>query len=118
MGAAYLLPRVVGLGRASELLMLGDTIDAATAERYGLVNRLVPHDELMPSAHAWARRLSQGPTLAISMTKHLINHELSMDLASAIEAEAQAQALMLMGDDHQRFFEAFKAKTKPKFTGR
>ena len=118
MGAAYLLPRVVGLGRASELLLLGDTIDAAAAERYGLVNRVVSHDDLLPSANTWARRLAQGPTFAISMTKHMINHELSMDLASAIEAEAQAQALMLMGDDHRRFFEAFKAKEKPEFTGR
>jgi enoyl-CoA hydratase/carnithine racemase len=118
MGAGYLLPRVVGLGRASELLMLGDAIDAATAERYGLVNRVVSHDELLPSANAWAKRLAQGPTLAISMTKHMLNHELSMDLVSAIEAEAQAQALMLMGDDHRRFFEAFKAKEKPEFTGR
>ena len=118
MGAAYLLPRVVGLGRASELLMLGDTIDAATAERYGLVNRIVSHDDLMPSANAWARRLAQGPTFALSMTKHMINHEMSMDLVSAIEAEAQAQALMLMGEDHHRFFEAFNAKEKPKFIGR
>jgi len=118
MGAGYLLPRVVGLGRASELLMLGDTIDAATAERYGLVNRLVSHDDLLTSANAWAKRLAQGPTFAISMTKQMLNHELSMDLVSAIEAEAQAQALMLMGDDHRRFFEAFKAKDKPRFTGR
>jgi enoyl-CoA hydratase/carnithine racemase len=118
MGAGYLLPRVVGLGRASELLMLGDTIDATTAERYGLVNRVVSHDELLPSANAWAKRLSQGPTFAISMTKQMLNQELSMDLVSAIEAEAQAQALMLMGDDHRRFFEAFKAKRKPEFTGR
>ena len=118
MGAAYFLPRVVGLGRASELLMLGDTLDAHTAERYGLINRVVPHDELMSAAITLAKRLAQGPTFAISMTKQLINHELSMDLASAIEAEAQAQALMLMGDDHQRFFETFKAKEKPKFIGR
>ena len=118
MGAGYLLPRVVGLGRASELLMLGDTIDAATAERYGLVNRVVAHDDLLPSSNAWARRLAEGPTFAISMTKHMINHELSMDLVSAIEAEAQAQALMLMGDDHRSFYEAFKAKERPKFTGR
>ena len=118
MGAGYLLPRVVGLGRASELLMLGDTIDAATAERYGLVNRVVAHDDLLPSSNAWARRLVEGPTFAISMTKHMINHELSMDLVSAIEAEAQAQALMLMGDDHRSFYEAFKAKERPKFTGR
>jgi enoyl-CoA hydratase/carnithine racemase len=118
MGAGYLLPRVVGLGRASELLMLGDTIDAATAERYGLVNRVVPHEDLLPAANEWAKRLAWGPTFAISMTKHMINHELSMDLVSAIEAEAQAQALMLMGDDHRRFYEAFKAKEKPRFTGR
>jgi enoyl-CoA hydratase/carnithine racemase len=118
MGAGYLLPKIVGLGRATELLMLGDTIDVATAERYGLVNRVVSHDDLLPSAIAWAKRLAQGPTFAISMTKHMINHELSMDLVSAIEAEAQAQALMLMGDDHRRFFESFKAKEKPKFIGR
>ncbi len=118
MGAGYLLPRVVGLGRATELLMLGDTIDASTAERYGLVNRVVAHEDLLPSANAWAKRLAQGPTFALSMTKHMINHELSMDLVSALEAEAQAQALMLMGDDHRSFYEAFKAKEKPKFTGR
>src|SRR5215475_7927852 len=69
MGAGYLLPRVVGLGRAFELLLLGDTIDAATAERYGLINRVVPHADLMDAAYAWARKLAQGPTLAISMTK-------------------------------------------------
>lgn len=118
MGAGYLLPRVVGMGRAFELLLLGDTIDMVTAERYGLVNKIVPHDDLLPVAQAWAKRLSQGPTLAISMTKHMLNHELSMDLASAIEAEAQAQALMLMGEDHRRFYEAFKAKEKPTFIGR
>src|SRR5579871_3278538 len=118
MGAGYLLPRVVGLGRASELLLLGDRIDAATAERYGLVNRVVPHEQLLPAAQEWARRLAQGPTLAISMTKQMLTNELSMDLASAIEAEAQAQALLLMGDDHRRFYEAFKNKEKPTFTGR
>lgn len=112
MGAGYLLPRVVGMGRAFELLLLGDTIDAATAERYGLVNRVVPHEELLPAARQWARRLADGPTLAISMTKHMLNHELNMDLASAIEAEAQAQALMLMGEDHRKFYEAFKARQK------
>lgn len=117
MGAGYLLPRIVGTGRASELLLLGDTIDAATAERYGLVNCIVPHADLLPTAYKWAKRLADGPTFAVSMTKHMINHELDMDLASAIESEAQAQALMLMGEDHRRFFEAFKAKEKPKFVG-
>src|SRR5712691_3805401 len=112
MGAGYLLPRVVGMGRAFELLLLGDTIDATTAERYGLVNRVVPHADLLPAAHDWAKRLAQGPTLAISMTKKMINSELSMDLVSAIEAEAQAQALMLMGEDHRQFYEAFKARRR------
>ena len=118
MGAGYLLPRVVGMGRAFELLLLGDTLDAATAERYGLVNRVVPHAELLPAARQWAKRLADGPLLAISMTKRMLNQELNMDLISAIEAEAQAQALMLMGEDHRLFYEAFKAKEKPKFTGR
>lgn len=112
MGAGYLLPKVVGMGRACELLLLGDTIDAQTAERYGLVNRVVPHAEVLPVAYEWARRLAQGPTLAISMTKHMLNAELNMDLVSAIEAEAQAQALMLMGDDHRRFYENFKARRR------
>ncbi len=118
MGTAYLLPRLIGQGRALELLLLGDTIDAATAERYGLVNRVVPHDSLMPSVYEWANRLTQGPTLAQAMTKRMVNQEWNMDLASAIEAEAQAQALLMMADDHRLFYEAFKAKATPKFTGR
>src|SRR3989440_6116934 len=118
MGAAYLLPRVVGMGRAFELLLLGETIDASTAERYGLVNRVVPHSDLLPAAYEWARRLAQGPTLAISMTKHMLNRELNMDLVAAIEAEAQAQALMLMGEDHRIFYEAFQGKVQPRFIGK
>lgn len=118
MGAAYLLPRVVGLGRASELLLFGDSIDAATAERYGLVNRVVPHETLPEAANEWARRLARGPTLALAMTKRMLANELSMDLASAIEAEAQAQALLLMGEDHRLFYEAFMAGQKPTFVGR
>jgi enoyl-CoA hydratase/carnithine racemase len=118
MGAGFLLPRIVGLGRAFELLLLGDTLDAATAERYGLVNRVVAHAELLPKAYDWARRLAEGPMLAISMTKRMLNNELSMDLVAAIEAEAQAQALLLLGADHRIFYEAFTAKQKPTFTGR
>ncbi len=118
MGAAYLLPRIVGMGRASELLLFGDTIDAQTAERYGLVNRVVSQADLLPTALQWAQRLVRGPAFAISMTKQLLNSEQSMDLISAIESEAQAQALMLMGEDHRLFFEAFKAKERPTFTGR
>jgi enoyl-CoA hydratase/carnithine racemase len=118
MGAAYLLPRVVGQGRATELLMFGDTIDAATAASYGLVNATVADEELLTTAREWAEKLKQGPAFALAMTKTMLNNEWSMDLASAIEAEAQAQALLLMGDDHRRFYEAFKHKQKPEFTGR
>ena len=114
MGAGYLLPKIVGLGRAFELLLLGDAIDAATAERYGLVNRVVPPPDLLPTAQQIAARLASGPTLAVSMTKHMLNHELNMDLASAIEAEAQAQALLLMGDAHREFYEKFKARQQKK----
>jgi enoyl-CoA hydratase/carnithine racemase len=98
--------------------LLGDTIDAATAERYGLVNRVVAHEELLVAAGEWARRLAEGPTLALSMTKRMVQHEWTMDLPAALEAEAQAQALLLMGEDHRRFYDAFVAKEKPQFTGR
>jgi enoyl-CoA hydratase/carnithine racemase len=118
MGAAYLLPRIVGQGRALELLLFGDSLDALTAERYGLVNRVVPHDQLLPAAYEWARRLAQGPTLAQAMTKRMVNNEWNMDLLSAIEAEAQAQALLLMGEDHRRFYEAFLEKAQAAFVGR
>lgn len=118
MGAGFLLPRVVGLGRATELLLLGDTIDATTAARYGLVNRVVPHEELMVTARTWAQRLADGPAQALAMTKRMLNAELAMDLDAAIEAEAQAQALMLLGADHRAFYEAFHAGQKPTFGGR
>jgi enoyl-CoA hydratase/carnithine racemase len=118
MGAAYLLPKVVGLGRATELLMLGDTIDAQTAERFGLANQVVPEAELEGAVAKLARRLADGPTWALSMTKHMLNNELHMDLLSAIEAEAQAQALLLRGLDHKEFYHAFLEKRTPKFIGR
>jgi enoyl-CoA hydratase/carnithine racemase len=118
MGSAYLLPRVIGQRRALELLMFGDVIDPQTAERYGIVNRVVPHDDLLPTAQEWARRLADGPTLALGMTKRMVNNEWNMDLLSALEAEAQAQALLMMGNDHRVFYEAFKEKAQPKWTGR
>ncbi len=118
MGAAYLLPRVVGTGRALELLLFGDTIDAAVAERYGLVNRVVPHETLITATREWARRLAEGPTLALATTKTLVYNEWNMDLLSALESEGQAQALMLMSEDHRRFYEAFKKNRQPKFLGR
>jgi len=118
MGAAFLLPRIVGAGRALEILYFGDSIDAETAERWNLVNRVVPPDTLLSTAQEWAARLASGPTLALSMTKRMVNNEWHMDITSALEAEAQAQALMLMGKDHRAFYDAFKAKQKPIFTGR
>jgi enoyl-CoA hydratase/carnithine racemase len=118
MGAAVLLPRVVGFGRATELLMLGDTIDAATAERYGLAYRVVPGDRLVEETRALARRLADGPGQALAMTKRMLNNEWGMDLVSAIEAEAQAQALLLMAEDHKEFYRAFTEKRPPRFTGR
>lgn len=118
MGAALLLPRVVGFGRATELLMLGDTIDAVTAERYGLAYRVVPAERLAAETAALARRLADGPAQALGMTKRMLNAEWGMDLVSAIEAEAQAQALLLMAEDHKEFYRAFTEKRPPRFTGR
>lgn len=118
MGAAFLLPRIVGAGRAAELLYFGDTIDAETADRYGLVNRVVAPEATLPTALAWAKRLAEGPTLALGMTKRLLLNEANMDIVSALEAEAQAQALLMMADDHRRFYEAFRTKTRPVFGGR
>ncbi len=117
MGAGYLLPRVVGAGRASEMLMLGDAIDAPTAERYGLVTRLVEPDECVPTALGLARRLARGPLAALTTTKRLIDQEWIMDLPAAIEAEAVAQAAHLRGADHKEFHAAFVAKREPRFSG-
>jgi enoyl-CoA hydratase/carnithine racemase len=92
MGAAWLLPRVVGLARATELLMLGDVIDGAVANAFGLVSHYVPHDDLATTARALAARLAAGPSEAHAVTKRMLNRELHMPLAEAIEAEAVAQA--------------------------
>lgn len=118
MGAGLLLPRVIGQGRAMELLMLGDDVDAATAGRIGLVNRVVPLARVMPTANELAARLAQGPTYSLGTTKLLVNNEWTMELNAALEAEAQAQALMMMGQDHRAFYEAFNEKRKPEFTGK
>ena len=118
MGAAWLLPRVVGLGRASEWLYLGDGIDAPTALAAGLANRVVPPAEVLPCARELAQRIAEGPTQAHGMTKRMLNNEAHMDLAAAIESEALAQALLLRADDHRAFYEAHTRGEKPNFTGR
>ena len=117
MGAAYLLPRVVGLGRASSLLMLGDTIDAETADRYGLVSQLVDDDQLDAAVAALAARLAAGPTLALAQTKSLLTRELDMSMSSAMELDAMTQALLMTTEDHAEFHAAFNAGRKPEWKG-
>jgi enoyl-CoA hydratase/carnithine racemase len=118
MGAAYLLPRVVGLGRATQLLMLGDTIDATTADRYGLVSQLVADEELDDAVAALAARLASGPTLAYAQTKSLLTRELDMPLSAAMELDAMTQALLMTTEDHAEFHAAFNARRKPEWKGR
>src|SRR3954454_22762197 len=118
MGAAYLLPRLVGYGRATELLMLGDTIDAETADRYGLVSRLVQPDELDGAVDQLARRLADGPTLGFAQTKSLITRELDMPLGPAMELDAMTQALLMTTHEHAEFHAAFNDKRKPDWKGR
>lgn len=117
MGASYLLPKIVGRGRAAELLFFGDVIDAPTALGMGLVNRVVPEAEVLPLARAWAAKLAAGPAFAHAMTKQMIESETGMSLAEAIEAEAQAQALCMAHGDFREAYEASKAKRKPRFSG-
>ncbi|WP_134662503.1 MULTISPECIES: enoyl-CoA hydratase family protein [unclassified Amycolatopsis] len=118
MGSAYLLPRLVGLGRATELLMLGDKLPAARAEAIGLANRVVPDAELAGEAAALARRLADGPALAYSTTKVLLTRELDSDLGSSIELEAITQALLMTAKDHKEFYAAWAAGRSPQWTGR
>lgn len=115
MGAIYLLPRLVGQARAMELLALGDTIDATTAERLGLVNRVVAANVLMEESQRLAHRLKDGPRYAIGVTKELLNLEATMDLDAALEMEAMAQARCMQTPDFQEGFRAFMAKEKPRF---
>lgn len=118
MGAVYLLPKVVGLARATEYLMLGDVIASDEALRAGLANNVVELAELETETLALAERLAASATLALGMTKRLINNEWLMDITSAIEQEATAQALMMQTRDHREFYNAFKEKRQPKFEGR
>jgi enoyl-CoA hydratase/carnithine racemase len=113
MGAAYLLPRIVGLGRASELLFTGDVIDAAEAFRIGLANRLVSPERCLPEAREIATKLAAGPAFAHGVTKQMLESEHGMTLGAAIEAEAQAQAICMMHPDFRAAYEAWKAKRPP-----
>jgi enoyl-CoA hydratase/carnithine racemase len=118
MGAAYLLPRLVGLGRATELLVLGETVTAERASEIGLATQLVDDGELAEAATALARRLADGPALALSTTKLLLTREQDLDLGGAIEMEALAQALLMKSDDFGEFYTAWSEGRKPSWTGR
>jgi enoyl-CoA hydratase/carnithine racemase len=115
MGAAWLLPRIVGLGRATELLMTGDFITAEEALRIGLYNRVVADGELAAAARAFAEMLAAGPSLALEITKDALNREAHMDLPAALEAEAQIQASLMTHADFREAFDAFVAKRPPRF---
>ena len=115
MGAAYLLPRVVGLTKATELLYTGDFLDAREAERIGLYNRVVPAGELSAVTSEAATRLARGPSFALAMTKEMLNRELDMSLETALEWEAQAQATCMQHPDYREAYEAFVNKREPKF---
>ena len=117
MGASYLLPRVIGLAKATELLLTGDFISAQEAERIGLYNRVVPADQLAEVTRKFAERLAQGPSFGLAKTKEMLNRELDMDLEAALECEAQAQAICMQHPDYREAYEAFVAKRAPKFSG-
>ena len=118
MGSAYLLPRLVGLGRATQLLMLGDTVGAEAADRYGLVSELVDDDALDAAVDALAGRLATGPAFAYAQTKSLLTRELDMGLSAALELEAMTQALLMKSEDYAEFHAAFNAKRPPEWRGR
>lgn len=117
MGAAYLLPRIVGLGRASELLFLGDIVGAEEALRIGLVNRVVSAEKCMETARSWAERLASGPAFAHAMTKQMLESEYAMTLDQAIEAEAQTQAICMQHPDFRAAFDAWTEKRAVTFEG-
>ena len=117
MGAAYLLPRMVGLGRATELLMTGDFIDADEALRIGLYNRVVPPDELPAATAALVERLVRGPAAGLAATKAALESEMNTDLESALRAEARIQAELMRGPDFQEGFAAFQQRRRPRFEG-
>jgi enoyl-CoA hydratase/carnithine racemase len=115
MGAAYLLPRVVGLTKAAELLYTGEFISASQAAGIGLYNSVVPADQLTTLTREFAERLARGPAFALAKTKEMLNRELDMNLDTALECEAQAQALCMQHPDYREAYEAFVAKREAKF---
>jgi len=117
MGACAILPRIIGQGRASELLYTGRSMSADEGERWGFFNRLVAPEEVVANAQALAAEIADGPTFAHGITKTCLHQEWAMDVDSAIEAEAQAQAICMQTRDYGRAYRAFVAKEKPVFAG-
>jgi enoyl-CoA hydratase/carnithine racemase len=117
MGACALLPRVIGQGRAAELLYTGRSVGGAEAERWGFFNRLCEPGTLLPDAHTLAAELAAGPTFAHGMTKRMLHQEWNMGVDEAIEAEAEAQAICMTTNDFHRAYHAFVEKRKPRFEG-
>jgi len=117
MGACAILPRIIGQGRASELLFFGRSMSAEEGERWGFFNRIIEANQLGAAAKEWAKRLVDGPNFANAMTKNQLNVEWDMSLHTAIEAEAQAQAICMQTEDFERAYKAFVAKEKPVFEG-
>ncbi len=117
MGACAILPRIIGQGRASDLLYTGRSLSGEEGERWGFHNRLCAPDAVLAEAQAFAARLSDGPTFAHGMTKNQLNMEWAMPIDTAIEAEAQAQAICMQTRDFERAYDAFVAKRKPVFEG-
>ena len=118
MGAAYLLPRLVGLGHATRLLMLGDTINADEAFRIGLISELAEADAFEETVGGLARRLASGPAQAYAQTKALLTREQDMSLSAAVELEAMTQALLMNGQDYAEFHAAFTAGRQPQWRGK
>jgi len=116
MGAAWLLPRIIGIGRAMELLMTGDFIDAREAHRIGLYNRVVPKDELAAAASQLASQLARGPSFALEVTKKMLYREMAMDVESALAAETEIQAACMEDPNFRAAYDAFVAKHEPEFS--
>ena len=117
MGACAILPRIIGQGRASELLYTGRSMNGEEGERWGFFNRLVAPDALLSDATSMARDIAAGPTFANGITKTMLHQEWAMTIDQAIEAEAQAQAICMLTEDFSRAYHAFVAKQKPRFEG-
>lgn len=117
-GGAFLLPRLIGLQRAKELVFFGEDLDAERAAHWGLVNRIVPAEELDSTARQWATRLAQGPTIALGLSKRLLNRSLESDLDTALEEEAFAQSIVAQSEDMQEGVRSFLERRPPNFRGR